>query len=112
MQRAIPFFAVVQFASWILRPQYFNPPKLFRRRFYWALGTGRLCNAVNLLGHAEQKHVFWERSKWNSAGVCNQPIAAASREAFLEHSQSILMLSFFGSAFSPATTVLIARKRN
>ena len=58
MQRAIPFFAVVQSASWILRPQYFNPPKLFRRRFYWALGTGRLCNAVNLLGHAEKTCVL------------------------------------------------------
>jgi hypothetical protein len=34
VQRASP---VVQFASRILRPYYFNPHKLFRRRFYWGL---------------------------------------------------------------------------
>jgi len=31
-----PILSVVQFACWMLRPQYFNPAKLFRRRFYWA----------------------------------------------------------------------------
>jgi len=33
------------------------------------------------------KQLYWERWKWDSAGLCNQSIAAASRKGFLEHLQ-------------------------